>query len=54
MTLNELREAIAAVVEYNWEDEARDFEACMHDGNDQEGHIFLTLQKLGAFIAEGE
>lgn len=49
MTLDELRESIIAVVEYNWQDEARDYED--QEENGREAHIFNHLRRLDEFVS---
>lgn len=48
MTLNELRDAIDKVVDYNWDDELDDF--IMNPPDHPERHILTTLVALNNFV----
>lgn len=52
--INDLLSDVRSLIAYNWESEARDFEQCEQEGNSQEGHIFLVLQRLDAFVDPSE
>lgn len=41
--------SIAAVVDYNWADEERDYKE--QDPADRAGHIFVHLERIGAYLA---
>jgi hypothetical protein len=43
-----------AIVNYNWQSERRDYEECATNDNDQEGHIFLDLQRVDRVLTELE
>jgi hypothetical protein len=49
MTLGELREAINALVEYNWENELDDYSE-----NRFPSHIFCVMVKLDNFIHDSD
>lgn len=46
--IEQLRRDIAAVVEYNWQAEAHDYNEQDHDG--RENHIFKVLVRLDDFV----
>jgi hypothetical protein len=53
-----LRDDVQAIVDYNWEDEKRDYEDCEDEDNRWEtnsrvGHIFETLQRLRKWLEAG-
>lgn len=53
MSSNETRQALISVIEYNWEDEKRDYyENCPDEpgGNQRSGHIFESLKILAGFL----
>lgn len=55
-SLKELREAITEVVEYNWDDEERDFSECVpgdgdESSNGQNGHVFPVLRDLKEWLS---
>lgn len=52
MNLNELREAITKVLEYNWADEERDYNDRGGDCEENDQHIYKTLLELDRFINE--
>lgn len=41
---------VRTVVNYNWPDEATDYERSGREGNDTEGHVFEVLQRLDGFL----
>jgi hypothetical protein len=45
-TTKELKTAISKVVDYNWNDELRDYEAHKEDTS----HIFLVLKSLDEWV----
>lgn len=47
-TNSELRAAIRTIVDYNWEDEARDYKE--HEG-EKDTHIFTVLEALDEWEA---
>jgi hypothetical protein len=46
--IDQVRESIEAVVNYNWQDEEQDFLA--QDEEDREDHIFVHLKRLSEFL----
>jgi hypothetical protein len=51
--MNRTRDALISILEYNWNDEKRDYwENCSDepDDNQREGHIFLSLVVLAEFL----
>lgn len=51
MTIEQLKQAIQTVVEYNWADELADYVHCVDENGPEarQGHIFEALVKLDAF-----
>lgn len=47
----EVLKAIDAVVAYDWATEENDYKLCEHEGNSQEGHVFLFLKAIDEWIA---
>lgn len=43
--------AIDALVAYDWATEENDYELCGQEGNNQEGHIFLTLRRIDNWLS---
>lgn len=41
---------VRMVVDYNWNDEATDYEHAEQEGNSRENHIFEVLERLDDFL----
>lgn len=53
MNIDDVREAIFAVVQYNWADELRDFKEQHDEDEPQALHIFHSLVLLDNFLTGG-
>lgn len=52
-SFDDLKADIEVVVNYNWQDELRDYEECETESdNSREGHIFVVLNRLNNFLAD--
>lgn len=45
-------EDIRALVDYNWQDEQRDFEEHHDDDDEQASHVFNTLVRIDTWLGE--
>jgi hypothetical protein len=45
--------AMRTIVNYNWDDEKRDYEECLEgNGNSTAGHIFQSLRDVSDYLTE--
>ena len=52
----EILKDIRALVEYNWQDELRDYNQQVRDGEDEavEHHVFLALRRIDKWLGENQ
>lgn len=48
----DLLAAINRVLDYNWKDEEEDYNRQKEEGNDVDGHIYITLCELDEWVSE--
>ena len=46
----ETMESLRAILNYNWADEAADYEQCDEEGNSREGHVFEHMTRVSEWL----